>query len=424
MRIDRSTFATAVDATVGAPSCGGAEDQRLAALDRYDVLDTPREEAFDRITRLACRVFKVPIATVTLVDGHRQWFKSRQGLQADETDREPAFCNVVVQQRGPLVVEDASLDPRFAQNPFVTGEPRIRFYAGAPLISPDGHSLGALCLIDRVPRAFKDDQLASLTDLASIVVDELELRMLARTDALTGAMSRRAFRDEAGRAFDLAARHGHEISLLALDLDHFKSVNDTYGHVMGDAVLSRTVAASMRELRSSDLIARIGGEEFVAMLPHAGGQAALEVAERLRRAIAAETYRAGGATFQVSASIGVATRTRAAPDVDTLLREADAALYIAKRKGRNRCEVARPVELVVDNGARRRVLKSGRILFNRRMMSVDCTIRSLWDKGAGLDVSSSVDLPDQFELSMGEDASPKRCRIVSATEKRVEVEFT
>lgn len=399
------------------------EDERLAALARYDIIDTPSEESFDRITRLTKKFFRVPMVTVSLIDGHRQWFKSRQGVNVCETGRDPAFCNVAIRRDGVFVVNDALADPRFAENPFVTGEPHIRFYAGAPLRTSEGHALGALCVMDTQPRAFTEDDVVTLTELSQVVMDEIELRQLASTDTLTGALSRRAFCEEAARANHLAARHNHDLSLVTLDLDHFKKINDTYGHAVGDAVLSRSVAACQAQLRTSDVIGRLGGEEFAALLPHTGARAALEVAERLRTAIAAEVFRVGALIFNVSASFGIATRSRDLPDIDRILREADAALYIAKAQGRNRCVVARPAEMAGDAVDRRRVFKGGRILFDRRNRSRDCTVRTLSNRGAGIDVSSSSGLPDLFELAIDADEVVRNCRILSASERRLEVEF-
>lgn len=267
-----------------------AERLRLEALQRYDILDTPAEQSFDRVTSLARKLFRMPIALVTLIDGHRQWFKSRQGYAAEETPRSSAICAIAIQSHEPLIVEDICEDARFADGPYVTEEPFIRFYAGAPLVTPDGHALGTLCVLDHKPRRFGPRQTEVLRQLAGVVMDEIELRVAANTDALTGALSRRAFRSEGERASHLAARHGHEISLVALDLDHFKRVNDTYGHPAGDAVLARSVDVCLAQLRKSDLIGRLGGEEFAVLLPYSGPRAAFEVAERLRAAIEAESF--------------------------------------------------------------------------------------------------------------------------------------
>lgn len=152
------------------------EAERLAALRRYDVLDTPPEEQFDRVVRLAARWFEVPISVVTLLSENRLWFKACKGLDCGETTREVSFCRHNIYDEDVLVVEDATEDPRFADNPMVTGPPGIRFYAGAPLVAPGGHVVGSLCVIDTEPRDAGALDLEVLKDLAAIVVDELELR--------------------------------------------------------------------------------------------------------------------------------------------------------------------------------------------------------------------------------------------------------
>ena len=176
---------------------------RLAALRRYDVLDTPPEAAFDRVADVAAHVFDAPTALVTLIDADRQWFKACRGTSADavggedrETGLDVSFCVHAVQAASPLVVEDATDDPRFADNPLVTGPPHIRFYAGAPLITPDGHALGTLCVLDVEPRtgddAPSDAQMEQLEHLAAMVVDELELRReTAERERATRALERK-----------------------------------------------------------------------------------------------------------------------------------------------------------------------------------------------------------------------------------------
>lgn len=156
------------------------EQQRLDALYRYDILETPPEERFDRVARLAKRWFDVPIALITFLDEHREWFKSSIGVDRREVDREMAFCKYTIQGESIMVVEDATQDPRLSDNPLVTGSPGIRFYAGAPFESSDGYFLGALCVMDTEPHTVEDEGLETLDDLASIVSDELELRAINR----------------------------------------------------------------------------------------------------------------------------------------------------------------------------------------------------------------------------------------------------
>jgi GAF domain-containing protein len=149
------------------------EAERLAALHRLLLLDTPPEERFDRIVAFAAEEFDVPIALISLVDGDRQWFKARTGLGVCQTPRSSSFCGHAILARDVLVVPDARLDERFFDNPMVVGEPHIRFYAGAPIELEDGHRLGTLCLIDTAPRTLDPLGLAILGTLRDLVVKEL-----------------------------------------------------------------------------------------------------------------------------------------------------------------------------------------------------------------------------------------------------------
>jgi GAF domain-containing protein len=157
-----------------------AETARLDAVRRYDILDTPPDGAFDRVTALAAKIFDVPIALVTIVDHDRIWFKSRHGLdEVGQIDRDPGLCASAVLQDEPYIVEEARTDPRTLANPLVAGKFGLQFYAAAPLRTGDGHRLGTLCIIDREPRLFSPRQADVLQRLSEIVVDELELRLSA-----------------------------------------------------------------------------------------------------------------------------------------------------------------------------------------------------------------------------------------------------
>ena len=156
------------------------EKKRLKVLWQYEVLDTVPEEVFDDLTELAARICEAPIALISLVDEDRQWFKSKHGVSIPETSRDISFCAYAITQTELFIVPDATQDPRFAGNRLVTAEPRIRFYAGAPLITPDGHALGTLCVIDKVPRLLRPDQQQALQILAHHVVSQLELRRRSR----------------------------------------------------------------------------------------------------------------------------------------------------------------------------------------------------------------------------------------------------
>ena len=152
------------------------EAERLESLHRYRILDTKPELAFDDLTLLASQIFKVPIALITLIDEDRQWFKSRIGVSVSETHRSIAFCAHAIQQPGLFIVSDAREDARFRENPFVLDDPRVRFYAGAPLITPEGHALGTICVIDIVPRDLRPDEAKALEALRRQAQAQLELR--------------------------------------------------------------------------------------------------------------------------------------------------------------------------------------------------------------------------------------------------------
>jgi len=152
------------------------EEKRLKVLWQYEILDTVPEEIFDDLTDLAARICSAPMAKISLVDEDRQWFKSRIGISHPETARDIAFCAHAILQKDLFIIPDATRDARFAHSPLVTAEPKIRFYAGAPLVTPDGYALGALCVMDKVPRQLTEDQQQALLLLARLVMTQLELR--------------------------------------------------------------------------------------------------------------------------------------------------------------------------------------------------------------------------------------------------------
>ena len=340
------------------------EQRRLDNVERLNVLDTPREEAFDRIARLAQKMFQVPIAVVTIIDGRRSWFKSCYGLEGREAPREHTICNHTIRENKPLIVPDATKDPRFKKNPFVIAENGVRFYAGIPLKTREGNNVGTFCLLDTEPREFDSGQVELLCDLARVVMDELELRMLATTDSMTGALSRRSFNEHISRAVALALRHNHDLSCIVWDLDHFKTINDTFGHASGDIVLADTVRACLSHLRETDYVGRMGGEEFAAILPFTNRIGALEVAENLRSAIEKLKFVLGEQDISVTASFGVVSLDLYNRDFKTMLGHADEALYEAKSSGRNRCVIWKDPK--VDVIPHRSALKTGQISLNGR----------------------------------------------------------
>ncbi|MGV8839383.1 MAG: sensor domain-containing diguanylate cyclase [Bauldia sp.] len=317
------------------------ETRRLEALARYDILDTPPEENFDRLCRMIRRVFKVPISIISFIDGDRQWYKASEGMGVKQVPRESSFCKWTIESGSPLVVTNATTDPRFADNPYVTGEPGVRFYLSVPLTTKDGFHIGTVCVIDTQEHDAGPHDIELLGELAGMAMEELELRNRASRDALTGCLSRHAFREEAGRVLALSLRHDLPVGLVAFDVDHFKSVNDTFGHAAGDAVLKAAAATVARTTRRSDVLGRLGGEEFAVLFPNTDLAGAFEAAERMRNALGESVVEIGdGKTLTVTASFGVAALGSGVADVDALLARADEGLYIAKRSGRNRTAAA------------------------------------------------------------------------------------
>ena len=211
------------------------EEERLAAVRRYEILDTPSDGAFERITRIASLVLDVPIAIITIVDHDRIWFKSVEGLEGvEQIDRVPGLCASAILSDELYLVRDAAVDPRTLANPLVAGELGLRFYAAAPLHTSDGYNLGTMCVIDREPRDLTDDQAQVLEDLAALVVDELELRLAARRQA------RRAteLNDDVVQALTIAKLHlqtgDTDAGLAALD-DALSAGKRILGELVEDA---------------------------------------------------------------------------------------------------------------------------------------------------------------------------------------------
>ncbi len=323
------------------------EAERLAALRSYDILDTACETAFDDIADIARQLLRAPIGLVTLIDAERQWFKANLGLDFRQTPRDQAFCAHAILGSAPLVVPDATQDVRFADNPLVTGPNNIRFYAGVPLVNPQGFVLGTLCVIDTVSRDIGSVDTKMLRGLARTAGTAMELhralhdmRRVAATDPLTGLANRRAFYQRLETAISRQRRTGKPLDVLYLDLDQFKLINDRHGHAVGDDALQQIAAALRSASRLEDFAARLGGDEFALILddqadesPNPAAEWRLSAtAERIRKSI---NDAMGRRKWPVTASIG-AVRFLAPPETAAdALAVADRLMYEAKGAGRN-----------------------------------------------------------------------------------------
>lgn len=310
-----------------------AEEARLRALHELGILDSPPDDRFDRLTRLARRLFDTPIALVSLVDSDRQWFKSKNGLDVSQTPRAVSFCSHAIQDDKVMVVEDASLDERFVDNDLVWGDLNIRFYAGCPVHGPDGSRLGTICVIDHEPRELEEEDSGLLRDLAEMVERELKAIQLAMLDDLTGLANRRGFHAIAHHSIALCQRVDQPAAVLMFDLDGFKEVNDSMGHAAGDRVLQRFAEHLGRSFRDSDVVARLGGDEFCVLLSGAKAEQAPNALAHLDDTLQEDTE-----SPPIRYSVGV---TQYDPDrhesVLELVDEADAQMYQDKEgKGTER----------------------------------------------------------------------------------------
>lgn len=456
------------------------EETRGTLLKQFAILDTPREEKFDRIVRLACRLTGAPIGMVTLADTNRMWFKACMGLTSQEVPRELAFCPYALSMSETLVIENASVDPRFASNPLVTGPDHIRFYAGAQLRTTEGIVLGTLCVLDRKPKHLDATDVAALEDLAHGVIAELELRRvsarlerqldeqtrladeltqtrarledflgatsdllwetdrdlavtyggggeikglnfetfrglpledavaafplgadrqrfaadlaarepfrlmqfgrrnadgseswvetsgkpiltsgefqgyrgvsrdisarkaaedrirrMADEDPLTGLANRRTFQKRLNDILDRRTRNSDGNAILLLDIDHFKDVNDRYGHDIGDRMIRAVGQRVASVIREGDTLARLGGDEFAVILNCVDKAMAEDIAQRIVAAMR-EPIATPNGEVTPSVSVGAALVQDKTMDADTAFKRADIALYQAKNAGRGR----------------------------------------------------------------------------------------
>ena len=327
-----------------------SESLRLLSLDDYSIIDTLGEPTFDRITRLVSTIFGFPAAGLGFDDGDRHWFKSRQGIEAQDLARCFWFGDHVAAGDRPLVVPDAQKDIRFAHSPYVTGEPYVRFYVGAPLTTANAGCIGSLCLFSNEPyEDFGETQCEILESLAYTAVELVEARArqtklaiqareiayLAHQDPLTQIGNRRHL-DRLLHDALKGIKQNEQVVLYYLDLDGFKHVNDSLGHPAGDQLL-REVSMRLRgHVGNTKTIARIGGDEFaIIQWSSNAAETAPYFANSLIRAVA-RPYALEGRVVHIGTSIGASVARYPAPPPEQILKEADRALYQAKSSGRGR----------------------------------------------------------------------------------------
>lgn len=317
------------------PELPANEAERLHALSTLKILDTSHEERFDRVTRMAKRMFGVEISLVSLVDEDRQWFKSKQGLDASETPRDISFCGHAINQDGLFIIPNAIEDVRFSDNPLVTDAPNIRFYAGYPLKLRQGINLGTLCLIDSKPKHLNEEDKQLLNDLGAMIEQEIRSIQLATLDELTLISNRRGFLTLAEHSQKVCRRKKIPMSVILFDLNKFKPINDNFGHHEGDFALKQFAEVMRSVFRDSDVIGRLGGDEFVVMLTDASDEQITIILERFKTEMDAMN-KAINKPYLIEYSAGVASFSYdTEQSLEEMVAEADAAMY-EKKKDRAR----------------------------------------------------------------------------------------
>lgn len=347
-----------------------AEAARQAALDAYAIVDSGPEQAFDDIVRLAVMLCGVSAASISLIDRDRVWFKAQIGVDQSQVARELSLCNHAIDQPGrTLVIDDLDIDPIPAAKRRRIGGKPPRFYAGVPLLSPDGHALGTLSVADTAPCHLTPAQVEGLELLARQTQHLLELRRLmleqgqlltareaaaqyaeqaradlqrrheelrqsASRDPLTGLLNRSAMHELLNESLRHEPGERLPYTLLLLDIDNFKRVNDVHGHLAGDNALRAVADAVTSSIRKSDIAVRFGGEEIVVYLPGTPLDGASEVAQRIREQVARAPL-----PFTITVSVGIAAGDPNRDRPEQTFDRADQALYRAKVGGRDRIVV-------------------------------------------------------------------------------------
>lgn len=337
------------------PKLPDNEEERLKALHDLKIVNTPIEKGFERITRLAKKIFDVPIVNITFIDKDTQFIKSSQGLEKlGTTPRDIAFCSHTILGEDVLVVNDAVEDKRFNDNPFVTEDPKIRFYAGCPVREKNNQKVGTICLIDQRPRTFTEAQIECFKDLASLVENELqsyslasqnqslndkidEIRKASSVDTLTRVWNRGAITQIVEKIYSLSFQNKEKFLVGMVDIDHFKLINDSYGHQVGDKVLCEVAKMLVDALRKNDAIGRWGGEEFLLIMQSGAHTELYQVLSRIKSSIEKTPIIYKKEQIFCTLTIGATVFDPNDPKpLEDLIGKADKNLYRGKNTGRNK----------------------------------------------------------------------------------------
>ena len=315
-----------------APQPPENEQQRVHKVHAMNILDTAAEERFDRLTRLTRHLFEVPGSLISLVDEHRQWIKSSQGIAIQEIPRDVSFSAHAILQQGCFLVENASLDERFSDNPLVIGEPNILFYAAWPLKEPDGYTIGTLSLFDTKPRAFEQQDQALLEKLSTFVESELAEVQYASLDELTGISNRQGFMQLSALSVDMCKRRQRNLAVIVFDLDDFSMINQQFGHQHGDEALQVFAQHLQRALPQADLVARLENDQFVALFTNTDDETIERSLVEFQEHISQHNHDSDR-PYEIYYSAGhVCTQQLEQNSVEELIIQANAIMYEKKQQ--------------------------------------------------------------------------------------------
>ena len=307
------------------------EEARLFALYALGILDTESEERFDRLTRIACKLFDIPVSLISLMDKDRQWFKSNHGIDVRSTPRKESFCTYIVEDGEPLVVHDAQKDSRFKNTMLVNDAPYIRFYAGYPVKVPNGEIIGSICIIDTKPRDFSEEEMQLLRDLAGIVEDEFRIMNMATTDSLTALSNRRLFSLITEETLKKSRKRKKVFCVAIIDLNDFKPINDVFGHAEGNQALLTFSEVLENVSPENSIVARLGGDEFGVLLPYATIKHANEFINQLSEMLMKHNLKQN-IPYHLTFSAGVVEYDeKHHHDYADIMRDADEKMYLIKK---------------------------------------------------------------------------------------------